>query len=101
MNRQLFTRIRLSENSVNRIKNIRNSFIPRRSGLKSFSARQLSIYALNEQSKCCQNVLLSIVIIQIIIISGICVTSQLFPNLLCKYFIKCNSKCAMRGKLKC
>ena len=100
MNRQLFTRIHLSENSVNKLKNIRDSFIPRKSVRQSLSMRQFSVYALNEPSKGCQNVLLSIVIIQLIVLIGICVTSQLFPNLMCQYFINCTPKCSLRGKAK-
>ena len=100
MNRQLFTRVHLSENSRNKLKNIRDSFIPRKSIRQSLSMRQFSVYALNEPSKGCQRVLLSIVIIQLIIIIGICVSSQLFPNLMCQYFIKCTSNCSLRGTFK-
>ena len=82
MNRHSFTRIHLSEHGFNIPKNIRNSFNPRK------SIQQLTAHDPNG-SRCCQNLLLAIVIIQLILIIGICVTSQLFPNVICKVFMNC------------
>ena len=83
MNRHSFTRIPLSDRGFNIPKNIRNSFSPRK------SIQQLSVHDLNGPSRCCQNLLLAIVIIQLILIIGICVTSQLFPNVICNVFMNC------------
>ena len=83
MNRHSFTRVHLSEHGFNIPKNIRNSFSPHK------SVRHLSVHDNNGSSRCCQNFLLFIVIIQLILIIGICVTSQIFPNVICNVFMNC------------
>ena len=83
MNRHSFTPIRLSEHAFNIQKNIRKSCNPRK------SVGKLSVPNRNEASRCCQNFLLAIVIIQVILIIGICITSQLFPHVICKVLMDC------------